>query len=354
MLAPFGPESRTGLELELLAPAGSSRFALAEALSAELGGRVEYGLKVHGGGPHDDGRRIYRLSPAARVVDDDGQVLLSFVDDVTLREDLARDERTGAGGSFRAVMDDVRLAAHVERFAWGEALTPEAVLAPILESWPAALGHPGAWGAKHPAHRALVDPYGHVLGVVCEPEPERERVCEVVTRPLSRGERFEVAGRVLETAERLGFSIPREAALHVHVDAAPWRSAASLSALMRCLNERREDLFETFETNPACRKLAPFDDALMAVAREVLEHVERAGVEPDFEDFASELRFIGVQKYTDVNLQGVVNRFPKQPTLEVRFLSMSLDARKVAARVEQVEGVLLAQWERGQALLACR
>lgn len=306
---------------------------------------------MHGAGAHEDGRRILRLSPAARVVDQGGAPLLHFVDDVTIAEALSR-EAPRASGLFRLVMDDLRLALLTERTAWGDEQTPESVLAPLLSLWSGTLGPQGLYGVKRPEQRALLDPQGHILGVVCEPEPDRERVCEVVTRPLSRSERAGVVTRVLDAASRLGFVVPEEAALHVHVDAAPWQSAAALSALMVAMNEHRDNLRETFETNPRCRKLAPFSDELMALAREALAYTSRSGVEPDFEDFASELRAAGVVKWTDVNLEGVVSPFPRQPTLEVRFLSMSLDAHKVLALVEQVESVLLGQWERGRGL--CR
>jgi hypothetical protein len=49
-----------------------------------------------------------------------------------------------------------------------------------------------------------------------------------------------------------------------------------------------------------------------------------------------------VSKACDLNVLGVIERHPKQPTLEVRCLPMSLSPEAVLTSLETVEGLLRA------------
>src|SRR5688572_18734987 len=99
---------RTGLELELLAPIGLTRFDLARSLAAATGGELSFGLKhVVDGFLGAEQRPRCSLSLAAHVKDRDGDSWASFVDDVTIRDELA------TGGDERApfvIVDDTRIA----------------------------------------------------------------------------------------------------------------------------------------------------------------------------------------------------------------------------------------------------
>ncbi len=340
---PFGPDSRTGFELELLAPPGGSRADLAEALAAELGGRVEHGFKFHGGGRHHDGRRICKLSPAWRVIDAQDRRLCELVDDVTIAAQLDRSAPRD-DELHRLITDDVRLASWIERRCWGSSRDATSSLQALLDAFDARIGEPGKHGVKRPEQRAVLDPHGYILCVIARLEIDRQRVCELVTRPLGRDERLEQIGWLLRVARARDFSIPKEAALHLHLDAEPWRDTAPLCRLLHHAARARDSLHETFETNPRCRRLRPLDDDLQALVEETWQHLQARADPPPFEDFAAEIRDAGLDKFVDVNVQGVVLPFPRQPTLELRFLPMSFDLDRIEAQLEQLENLLGDLW----------
>lgn len=340
---PFGPDSRTGFELELLAPPGRSRADLAHNLAKEFQGRVEHGFKFHGGGHHTDGRKICKLSPAWRVIDDLGQVLCTLVDDVTISAQLDR-RAPPASTLYRLITDDVRLASWIERRCWGPDREPEQALEALCVEFAAQVGEPGRHGVKRPDQRAVVDPHGQILCVVAELEIDRQRVCELVTSPLRRNQRHDLLARLLRCAQAQDFAIPAEAALHLHLDGEPWRDTETLCRLLHYAMRSRDSLHETFETNPRCRRLRPLADELQALVEETWQHLQARAPAPPFEDFAAEIRDAGLDKFVDINVQGVVLPFPRQPTLELRFLSMSFELERIEAQLEQCEQLLGDLW----------
>ena len=73
------------------------------------------------------------------------------------------------------------------------------------------------------------------------------------------------------------------------------------------------------EPNPRCRKLGPFPPDVVRVAK-------TATADLSFETLAAGLLLGGLHRAVDLNLLGLVERYPKQPTIEVRCLPGSLDA----------------------------
>jgi hypothetical protein len=328
---PFGPDSRTGYELELLAPRGKSRLDLALALADRVGGRVRYGLKYQSEGRHGDGRPVCDLSPAFAVVDGEGVVLCTLVDDVTLKAELDKEAPT-ATGYYRVVIDELRLALWAESRCWSDEAGADAVLAGYAETFAGTLGEAGGEGAKHAEHRVLLDRWGHALAVVATYPGERERACEVVTRPLARGEREAVVGTILEVAKALDFGLPEESALHLHLDADPWRAQARLRQLVQDYSAARHVLYEELRPNPGAKRLGPFRPSVVRAA---------ATPADDDESYREALLSAGVTKYSDINLLGIVRRRPRQPTLEFRCLRMSMDASEIFEMTDAVEGFLL-------------
>lgn len=303
---------KVGLELELLAPPGLTRDDLARALARELGGAVTFGWKYHGAGALPDGRPDCRLTSAARV-EVKGKWFASFVDDPTLRDDLP--ERDAL--SFAARTDDVRLAAFIERRCWHRDARQR--LHALTTTFDARETEEG-----------LVDPWGLPL-VRWHVEPaERARVCEVVLRPLADRERPAVLRRVMRRAAALGFTVPLEAAVHAHFDAAPFRSTR---ALRRLVLEWSAEWRARFEPNPRCRKLGPFPEPVRRVARE-------ASDDDAFEVIAAGVLLAGLGRELDLNLLGLVERFPRHPTVEVRCLPGSLDAEATLQRLALAETFL--------------
>jgi hypothetical protein len=304
-----------GLELELLAPPSQSRVAFARALARRVKGRVELGFKYWSEGTLPDGRPLCRLSLAARVLERDGRALATIVDDVTLHGGLPTRPRAR---TLHAT-DDLRLALLVERLGWSASAERR------LEWVKTLFGGFFEGGTLH-------DAFGHPLVVMLEEPAAHQRVCEVVTRPLLARERAATVDAVLDVAHRLRCTVPPTAALHAHYDAGPWRSVRALGHLIVDHAARRDAWWRALSPNPRCLKLAPFPPDAVRVARE--------GARVPFRTFAAALKLAGVDKACDVNVLGVIEPHPRQPTLEVRCLPMSLDAAAVLRSLEAAEALL--------------
>jgi hypothetical protein len=328
---PFVEGSRTGFELELLAPVGRSRFDLAHALAERIEGRVRYGLKYISEGLYRPRTPICDLTLSAVVEDSSGRALFTLVDDVTIKADLDPHAPT-SDGLFRIVIDELRLALWLEARAPVEKPHPEALLDPLLTVFSGELQSQGEGHAKHPAHRPAVDPWGNTLAVVALYPGQRERVCEVVTAPLFREEREETIALVLSTALELGFSIPHEAALHLHLDAAPWQDARRLRTLITEVTSLRKLLYRELAPNPNCTRLGAFSLELVRAAQ--------SHADDDFQALADRIEGTRPTKYCDVNILGVIRKKPRQPTLEVRCLPMGLSPKEIFHSVHTVEGLL--------------
>ena len=106
-----------GVEVELLAPPGSSRRTLADRLAAAAGGTVrpffypQSDLSLVPGVPVFD-----NLTLGFEVRDAAGGLIARCVDDLTLQQDLDR-ERAPVPGWFRVVSDDLRLLHLVARWS---------------------------------------------------------------------------------------------------------------------------------------------------------------------------------------------------------------------------------------------
>ncbi len=293
--------SPVGLELELLAPTGKTRFDLARALAKQAGGALRLSFKYHGQGLLPDGRPDCHLTPAARVMVR-GKWFASVVDDPTIVDELAPTPEL----MRIARTDDVRLAAWIERTCPGH-------FKPLQKTFAATEEADG-----------FVDPWGQPLVRWHHVSTERARVCEVVLRPLHRRELGPTLRRVMKLATSLGFTVPAEAATHAHFDAAPFRSTALLRRLVLGWSSERAFWLSRLRPNSRCRKLGPFSPDVVRVAKEADDALP-------FETVAAGLLLAGLHRAVDLNLLGLVERFPKQPTIEVRCLPGSLDAEATLA-----------------------
>lgn len=317
---------RVGLELELLAPEGKGRRALAEKLSRALGGKLQFGLKYSSPGRAQDGRPICELSCAYRVLDGKKRPIATLVDDPTITIPPGLAER---GDDWAGVTDDVRLALLAERLCWASEDTPEAVFAPLARAFDGDVergSERGSWGA-------VVDAVGHVL--VKGQTLRSERACEVVFAVMPRAAVRKTLEPWLAAAKKLGFTIPREAALHAHFDAAPFRDTARLRRLLLTWVAQRDAWWKTLSPNPSCTQLGPPPVSVERVARETQATLP-------FSTFAAALLLAGAHKACDLNVLGVIERRPRQPTLEVRCLPMSLSAKDVSASVDAAAQLLEA------------
>ncbi|WP_230402119.1 amidoligase family protein [Sanguibacter suaedae] len=314
---------RTGFEIELLAPAGSDRQVLADALAAARDGAVRRSFHSDSEPSAVPGVGVFRhLSPAFDVVDEAGAPVARLVDDVTIEADVAR-TRAGHRGWYRVLCDDARLLRLVERHVDPDAPLRE-VLGPVARLVGTRVELLG--GAAR-----VNDSAGATIAVAMPLPGGRERPCEVVTPPLVSDHEATLEA-LLRPARELGFTVPAEAAVHVHVDGAPFRSPAAFANLVRLFTRWREPLWDALGTNGACRRLAPLPD-------ELLDLVEHPGL--TWAEVASGARTVGLTKFADVNLTQLVAVDPARDTLEVRILPGSDDAGDVVRRAHLVERLLL-------------
>ncbi|MGI5190412.1 amidoligase family protein [Promicromonospora sp. CA-289599] len=315
--------SRIGFEIELLAPAGSDRQALADALAARSGGRVHRSFHTDSEPSPVPGVGVFRhLSPAFDVVDSVGAPVGRLVDDITIVSDLAGATTRGHRGWYRVLCDEPRLLRLIERRTDPSAALPD-VLAPVAELFGTQVELKG--GAAR-----VNDATGATIAVAMPLPAGRERPCEVVTPPITEGH-WRHLDDLLAPARALGFTVPAEAAVHLHLDGAAFRRTASFANLVRLFGYWREPLWEALGTNGACRRLAP-------LPAELLPLVERDGL--SWAELVTAARGVGLTKYADVNLTQLVAPQPVRDTVEVRVLPGALDASDIVPRAALVERLL--------------
>jgi Putative amidoligase enzyme len=312
---------RTGFEVELMAPPGLSRRTLALDLADRFGGRVRP-VWHHDSEPSlvPGLGRFLHLTQGFEVLRGDGTPLCSLVDDVTLIDGL--DPRaTPPPGWFRILSDDPRLlsllAAHSD---------PGGDL-------PAALDATARlWGStvqRYGDVYRLDDPEGATIALAAPQGGERERPCEIVTPPLT-GDHRAALDELLGPARELGYTVPLEAAVHLHLDGAPFRQPHALANVVRLFASWREPLRTLLQTNPACRRLAPLPDPLVAA---VAGH-------PSYDELRTAAADGGLTKFFDVNLTQLLTDTPIRDTIEIRILPGAIDADDIVNRAGLVELLL--------------
>jgi hypothetical protein len=312
---------RAGFELELLAPRGASRRTLAAELSARYGGSVRAVW-------HEDseptpvpglGGRFLHLTQGFEVIDGNGVSMCSLVDDITIRAEL--DANAPARSPWtRILTDEPRLLRLLEQRC-DPAAPLESLLDPVAELFgetPQVIGKV-----------VRLDTRGATVALATGAGGARERPCEIVTPPLVDGH-LEILASLLEPARSLGFSVPVEAAVHIHYDAAPFRDPAAMANLIRLFADCREQLWAALGTNPNCRRLAPLPEPLILAARG----------RPTLDELRLAASGGGLSKFYDVNLANVLCPNPIRDTVEVRILPGSLDAAGVVKQAAIVERLL--------------
>jgi hypothetical protein len=310
---------RIGFEIELMAPPGVSRRTLALDLAGRCRGSVRP-VWHHDSEPSlvPGLGRFLHLTQGFEVRRDDGTLLCTLVDDVTLLAGL--DPREPAvPGWFRILTDDGRL----QRLLAAQC-DPGSRLPVVLE--PAAK----LWGTELRQHGEIFrldDPLGATVALAAPLSGERERPCEVITPPLAAGHR-EALAELLEPARELGFTVPVEAAVHLHFDGGPFRPAAALANVIRLFAHWREPLRQLLATNPHCRRLAPLPGPLV-------EAVQGSPTLAEIREAAQ------ITKYYDVNLtQLMTDHPPIRDTIEVRILPGMIDEGQIVDRAALVELLL--------------
>jgi hypothetical protein len=312
---------RTGFEIELLAPVGSSRRVLAHELASRRGGRVRP-VWHHDSEPSlvPGLGRFLHLTQGFEVLDGSDAVICTLVDDVTLVADLDPRSRP-VDGWYRILTDDPRLLRLL-----AVRIDPGA---PIHESLDAVAALWGVGVQRHAGVLRLDDAAGSTIALAAPQGGERERGCEVITPPLT-GDHEQRIDELLAVARELGFVVPVEAAVHVHHDGEPFRSAAAIANVVRLFGWWRPALHAMLGTNQACRRLAPLPAPL----------VEAAAGTPTYEGLRDAATSAGLTKFFDVNMTALFAENPARNTLEVRILPGAIRTVSIVHGAALVEVLL--------------
>ncbi len=315
-----------GVEVELLAPRGSSRKALADHLAASAGGRTrtffhpQQELSLVPNVPVFE-----NLTLGFEALDARGELIARCVDDLTLQDDLDP-HCAPVPGWFRVVGDDMRLLGLVKRHGRADASPMDAV-APVAELF-------GTTPERFPDGIIRVTDELRAPIAIASPLPgERERPCEIVTPPLARDHATRLE-RLLEPARAMGFTLAKESATHIHFDATRLRSPRVFANLVRLFDAWGPTLKRVVGTNPACRRLGGWPDALLALVN------DHDFVSMSWEEAREPLQALELTKYCDFNVKNVVHEIPGKPTFEVRVLPGLTDAEPILACAALFESVL--------------
>jgi len=168
---------------------------------------------------------------------------------------------------------------------------------------------------------------------------ERERPCELITPPWESQDLAKLDD-LLRIARELGFSVPAEGATHFHFDASPLCNARVFKNLVNLLWAHGSDLRSLSGTNPRCRRLGSFPDALVELVRE-----------PGWESLSwsaavEQLRTLNLTKYCDFNLKNIVYAPAGKHTFEARIFPVWLTPQPFYQAIGLMDSIL----QRAQAL----
>lgn len=312
--------------MELLAPAGSDRRALAELIAKRLNGSVRAFFHTDSEPSKVQGKPLfYHLTQGFAVHDAHGKLIAKCVDDITLQHDLNKDA-PAALGWYRLVSDEIRLLRLIARHSQADL--------PIAASLQAV----GELFGTQPQASAggvyrLSDSTGASIALAAPLPGERERACELITAPLAAHDHDTLA-LLLDCATELGFLLPLEGATHLHFDGTPFCHPATLQLLVNTLHPQREALRQQLHTNPHCRRLGAWSESL-------LTSVNAADFSQLTWDEArtrlAQLSKKELTKYCDFNIRNIIVPTAGKHTVEVRILPSTLVANVIQAAIEQFQ-----------------
>ncbi len=317
---------RIGVEVELLAPLGVSREDLALRLAAGAGGAVTRYFHPQTEPSLAPGVEVFdNLTLGFRVTDATGAWLASCVDDLTLQDDLDRGAPSKPGW-FRVVSDDRRLLLLTAQLGRADGSLADA-LDPVAAAFGTEAAHfPGGL-------MRVCDQSGAPVVMGATLPGERERPCELVTAPLDadHGARLDT---LLQSARALGFTVPREAATHVHFDATALHNGHAIRNLVRLWQTWGPTLKTLVGTNPACRQLGDWPDGLVPC----VENAEFVG--SPWPEVRESLEEVGLSKFCDLNLSHLALEHPAKDTIEVRVLPGMIDTDEILLCAALFEALL--------------
>ncbi|KAI9132571.1 amidoligase family protein [Acaryochloris sp. CCMEE 5410] len=306
---------RIGVEIEVLAPRGKSRFDLAVEIAQMYGGSVHRCFHPQSEPSLVPGTPVFHnLTLGFEILNAHQQIIARCVDDLTLQADLSRDVPSQAGW-YRIISDDERLLRLIQRQA-----DPAQPLTHVLEPIGRLFGttlQPGPEGMV-----GVNDETGASIAIAAPLPGERERPCELITAPLVSQHQAEL-DCLLSAVRALDFSVPLEGAIHLHFDATDFQSTQAIANLVQLLWHYGPILKQLMGTNPHCRRLGRWPATLLAEVSNPSFHVL------PWPEAQRKLRQVELTKYCDFNLVNCIHNHPHKNTIEVRILPVWLDSQPI-------------------------
>ena len=310
----------------MLAPPGRSRRDLADALARSCGGHVRRCFYPQSEPSLVPGQPVFEnLILGFDVIDADGAPFARCVDDLTIRADLDR-EAPPEEGWYRILSDDARILRLVMAQCDPQAGLDD-VLQPLAHLFGTELKKDGADLVQ------VVDEINAPVALATGLPGERHRPCELITPPLTADHKRYLE-QTLSVAGELGFTLPAEAATHIHFDAGPLMQAGIFSNLVQVLMRHGTRLRALMGTNPNCIRLG-------SLPRQLLKAVNTADFRTlDWREARTRLGEVQLSKYCDFNVFNMVHNVPDKATFEVRILPGLMDARDIVERAAFFQAVL--------------
>lgn len=318
---------KVGFEIELLAPPELSRRDLAnEVAQAQAGMGISTAFLPQAEFSLVEGAPIFEnLTLAFDALDGDGTAIARFADDLTLLDGLNREAQPRAGW-YRIISDDPRLLRLIMRHT--DANSP---LEKVLESSAKLFGVELEYLEDGVVR--LADVYNAPIAMAAPLPGERERPCEIITPPIEKDHAVRLAA-LLEPAKKLNFTVPKEAALHIHFDAIKLCNAKTFANIVQLFSTYGEALKQLVGTNPYCRRLGGWPGIL----HQLVSHPEFKNL--SWDEVCEELEEINLSKFVDFNLINMVHTRPEKHTFEVRILPVSMEVEPIMLSAALFEGIL--------------
>lgn len=317
---------QVGFEIELLAPPGLSRKDLAIAIGDAFDAAVHPCFHPQAELSEVPGAPIFEnLTLGYDVLDGDGALIARCADDLTLQADLDRSAPPKPGW-YRIAGDDARLLRLI--MAHADPSDPlDRVLHPIADLF-------GTEPTIFPDGMVrLADSFNASIAIAAPLPGERERPCEIITPPIDY-DHWHRLDALLAPARDLGFTVPLEAASHIHFDGERLCSAAAITNLVRLLTVYGDGLKRLLRTNSMCRRLGSWPQELSTL-------VDDPGFQNlSWEDACEALKCLDLTKYCDFNLFNLVHQPPGKHTFEFRILPVSLEADPLIQAAALFEAIL--------------
>lgn len=317
---------KKGFEIELLAPRGLTRRDLAARIAGRVGGRVEPCFYPQSEPSLVPDLPVFEnLILGFEVLDQRDERIALLVDDLTIRADLDR-EAAPKPGWLRILSDEARLLSLVQQNCSAQAPFDQ-VLAPLAALFGTEVEQPDPQVCK------VNDASGRSIAMATTLPGERERPCEIITAPI-QSDATAVLEALMADAQALGFTVPVEAALHVHFDGAALCSAPVLSRLLIALHTYRDQLRDRVKTNPACVRLgATHPDIITLVGSDAFRSA-------DWPQARALLTKLKPTKYCDFNIANLVYGLKQKHTFEVRIFPGTMNPQEMVANAALFERIL--------------